>query len=279
MPRHKNQPNQRPRYSTSDSDSDYYRPTPKRMNTKSYSYSCPKPINLTMSTTSDTTSTQSDQTVSTADLYKLMLTVKQNQDSLRTSLEQRISNLETKFTNEIKMSMKTLKDEMTLEFAQVDNKIKELETKMSNYESKQQEINNDLPSVSMKNVQPKLVFKNIKSEGLNTDSLETYVNGILRSIGLEFSVVSAQQIGNPNNGRVNNTQRPKPVLVTFADENQRVDVLKNKRKLKDINDYKNIYIETDRTRQERINDANMRQIIKSIPELQFRGGRVTVKQN
>ncbi|CAC5357550.1 unnamed protein product [Mytilus coruscus] len=279
MPRHKNQLNQRQRYSSSETESDSNRPNAKRMKAKSYSL----PINLTMSSKPEKTSSQPqpDHTVSTNDLYQLMLTVKQNQDSLRTSLEQRITNLETKFTDEIKLNMKTLKDEMSLEFAQVDNKIKELEIKMSNFELNQQDTNNTQSSVIEKSVQSKLVFKNIKTDGVNNDGLKTYINGMLNALGLEFSVVSAQQIGNPNNGTVNtgNTSRPKPVIVIFADEKQRIDVLKNKRKLKDIDEYKNIYIETDRTRQERMHEANIRQIIKSIPALQFKGGRVTQKSN
>ena len=133
-------------------------------------------------------------------------------------------------------NMKTLKDEMTLEFVQVDNKIKELEIKMSKYESDQHATNNGASTVSEKSVQSKLVFKNIKSDVIDTGSLKTYVNGILNALGLEFSVVNAQQLGNLNNGTTNasNASRPKPVIVTFAEEKQRIDDL-NKRKLKDIN--------------------------------------------
>lgn len=65
--------------------------------------------------------------------------------------------------------------------------------------------------------------------------------------------------------------------MTFANEKQRSEVLKNKRKLRDIEEHKTVFIEPDRSRHERIQEANMRRIVKSIPNLQFRGDRVVEK--
>ncbi|CAC5399201.1 unnamed protein product [Mytilus coruscus] len=208
-----------------------------------------------------------------------MLIIKENQDSLRISLEHRITNLKSKLTQEIQRHVKSLKDEMTLEFAHVDNKIKELQTKMSKYESSHN--TDSLPSVTNEdNSQHKLVFKNIKLKNNDQESLKAYVNCIIHSIGLYFNVVDAQQIG-LNNGAATkvNPTRTKPVIVSFQEGKHRVDVLKNKRKLKDIDDFKNIYIEPDRSCQERLQEANFRRLAKSIPNLQFRNGRVIEKQN
>lgn len=53
-----------------------------------------------------------DNKISRNDLYELMLTIKENL-FLRTSLEHRITNLVSKFTQEIQRHVKSLKDEMT----------------------------------------------------------------------------------------------------------------------------------------------------------------------
>lgn len=110
MPRYKNGP-RRPRYSSSDTDSEFYRPSPQRANTKSYT----APVDISLKPVMSDPS--KDNTISTNDLYQLMLSIKENQDSLRTSLKHRITNLESKFTQEIQRHVKSLKDEMTLEFA------------------------------------------------------------------------------------------------------------------------------------------------------------------
>ena len=128
MPKYKTNPLRRPRQSSSESDCDLFRPTPKRVNTKTYS----KPI-LTLENT--LSRKDADRNVSTNDLYALMHEIKQNQNSLRMSLEQRITNLESEFACEINKSMINLKEEMTLEFAKIENRFKTLEDKMMKYES------------------------------------------------------------------------------------------------------------------------------------------------
>ncbi|CAC5366952.1 unnamed protein product [Mytilus coruscus] len=148
-----------------------------------------------------------------------------------------MTNLEKTFAKEIKDNIGKLKDEMTLEFAQVDNKIKELELKMTDIELNQtQNVNNKMNSVNSK-----LVFKNVTQiDDENEDSLKDYVHGLLRSIELEIDIMNVYRINTPNNGNTNSTaeHRPKPLIVTMANDTQRDSVLKNKFKLNKITMYK-----------------------------------------
>ena len=123
-----------------------------------------------------------------------------------------------------------------------------------------------------------MVFKNINLDTSDIERLQAHINGILNAIDLNISVSKVQLIGGQNNGTFDNKRR-KAVLVTFANESQRSDVLKYKRKLKDTNDYKKVYIETDRSRHEQMQEANLRRIVRSIPSLQIRGGRVVEKSD
>ena len=63
-------------------------------------------------------------------------------------------------------------------------------------------------------------------------------------------------------------------IVTFRSTEQKASVLKSKRNLRNIEQYKRIYIEPDKTRQERIMQANTRKIVQRIAGLKVRGGRV-----
>ena len=50
-----------------------------------------------------------------------------------------------------------------------------------------------------------------------------------------------------------------------------------KRNLEDHEQVKHIYIETDKSRQGRIQEASIRRIVPSMPNRQLRGGRVLTK--
>ncbi|VDI21972.1 Hypothetical predicted protein [Mytilus galloprovincialis] len=179
-----------------------------------------------------------------------------------------MTNLESSFKQQIQINMGKIRDEMTLEFAEFDNKLKALDNKLK-------QPDNSVQITTQENfAQHKLIFKNVNytDDGDSTESLKAYVDGLLSNLDLNFTSLNVQRIGNHNNGT--DQQRPKPLIVTFHNAKDRIDVLKKKRLLNTKDDYKNIYIETDRTRQERMQEANIRRIVKKIPELEFKGGRV-----
>ncbi|CAG2185111.1 unnamed protein product [Mytilus edulis] len=234
MSRYKNKPSFAPQfarnYSSSDTDNDQsYCPTPKRISTMSSTNTSPSPSHAAKTEKS------------TDDLFQILITIKDNQESMRKSLEQRMTNLEKNFTREIKENMDKLKSEMTLEFAQVDNKIKELETKMKDVEFKlTQNVNIENSGNS---VHPKLVFKNVQPiDNESEESLKVYANGLLRALELDFDVLKVERItAHLNRTAASPNQRPKPLIVSFADETQRTNVLRNKRKLKNNENFSNIY--------------------------------------
>ena len=61
--------------------------------------------------------------------------------------------------------------------------------------------------------------------------------------------------------------RTRPGIVTFRSAEQNASVLKSKSNLGDIERYKNIYIEPDKTRQERIIEANTCKIVQRLTGL------------
>ena len=57
-----------------------------------------------------------------------------------------------------------------------------------------------MASLPLEKCAAKTCIKNIKSDVVDIDSLKTHVIGITNVLGLEFTAVNAQQIGNPNSG-------------------------------------------------------------------------------
>ncbi|CAG2202982.1 unnamed protein product [Mytilus edulis] len=204
-------------------------------------------------------------TRSVNDIYDLLTKVSNNQESLRQSMEQRITNLEVSFKTEISSKMKSLKDEINIEFAKFDNEIQSLKHKIDTLEKGESSTNTQ---VSQNITHSKLVFKNVPNTdtGDSEDSLKAYINGIITYLELDFNVTTVQCVGS------NTNQQNKTVLVNFDNETQRVNVLKKKRKLKDNPMYSHVYVESDKTRHERMQEANIRKIIKTIPSLEIRGG-------
>ncbi|CAG2254736.1 unnamed protein product [Mytilus edulis] len=202
-------------------------------------------------------------TRSVNDIYDLLTKVSNNQESLRQSMEQRITNLEVSFKTEISSKMKSLKDEINIEFAKFDNEIQSLKHKIDTLEKGESNT-----QVSQNITHSKLVFKNVPNTdtGDSEDSLKAYINGIITYLELDFNVTTVQCVGS------NANQQNKTVLVNFDNETQRVNVLKKKRKLKDNPMYSHVYVESDKTRHERMQEANIRKIIKTIPSLEIRGG-------
>ncbi len=104
------------------------------------------------------------------------------------------------------------------------------------------------------------------------------VERVLTAINVDVKIVCARRVGDRSaqvNGRHN---RPRPAIVTLESTAQRIVVLRAKNALRLNDAFKSIYIEPDKTRHERIVEANMRTIARKIGGLRVRGGRIIDQQ-
>lgn len=140
---------------------------------------------------------------------------------------------------EIKDSIGKLNKYLSFEFAQVDNEIIELELKIVDIELKETQ-NVD---VKMNSVNPKLVKNVTQIDPKNEDSLKDYVHGLLHPVELEIDILNLKRINTSNNGNAYPSfeQRPKPRIVTIANDTQRDTVLKKKFNLINYNVYKYLH--------------------------------------
>jgi len=135
----------------------------------------------------------------------------------------------------------------------------------------------------------KLIFKNIKSEDIedleDTIYIRTYVESIIRAIELDPKIQDVKilnkanivNIKNERSGKGSGATRKRAKVVTavyFRNDADMHNVLKNKRKLKDNERFSHLYIEVDKTKHERQTEANIHKLLKTLPTLKLRGGRV-----
>ena len=128
-----------------------------------------------------------------------------------------------------------------------------------------------------------MIFKNIKQEDISDiedlDSVKLFIDNIIKEIEVDTESINIEILNRnaySDNSKSNGPQRRamSVISVYFPNDEDRKQVLKNKRKLKNIEKLSHIYIEVDKTRYERQTEANLRKIIKTVPTLRMRGGKI-----
>ncbi|MES9881326.1 MAG: hypothetical protein ABW185_10640 [Sedimenticola sp.] len=166
---------------------------------------------------------------------------------------------------------KHVNERLDAEFRQMNDKLKTMETQISD---------RDLTPRSELDTMRNLCFKCIEETDADdsVDNLIECVERVLTAINVDVKIVCARRVGDRSaqvNGRHN---RPRPAIVTLESTAQRIVVLRAKNALRLNDAFKSIYIEPDKTRHERIVEANMRTIARKIGGLRVRGGRIIDQQ-
>ena len=217
---------------------------------------------------------------------QLITEVKVSQDLLRASIDQRLTNIEKMFKMQLETCMKDLKDSIDLDMAKMENRIMAMEDKICSLETpagSSTGATGNTETYMRQSDESVLIFKNlVETESETIDELKTYVQSILSSIDTHADVISLERLGkqttsDSSDHSENQRKWERPVKVVFANREQRNAILRAKRKLKSSEHFSDVYVEPDRTRHERIIEANIRAIVKSMPTLEIRRGRVATK--
>ena len=266
-------PHRRPRVSSSGSETDT--PLRKRQNIEKLE----NMANLTL------------KEVNLTDLYSLMLDMKTAQDEMKknqehfqitvqtqiTALESKIDTKMDSVHRHIEKEINEVKLEMMQEKEKHDEQMRNLQSQVSRAETEVKKI----PKKSSDEY--KLIFKNIKQENISDiedlDSVKLFIDNIIKEIEVDTESINIEILNRnaySDNSKSNGPQRRarSVISVYFPNDEDRKQVLKNKRKLKNIEKLSHIYIEVDKTRYERQTEANLRKIIKTVPTLRMRGGKI-----
>lgn len=115
-----------------------------------------------------------------------------------------------------------------------------------------------------------LVVKGFQEDTGETDAdLVHKCEQLLTQLQVQVQVTVAQRLGSVGQGR-----RPRPVAMTLATHEAVKQVMRNKRRLKDVQAYSAVYVEPMRPAEVRSMEANIRRLTKEHPTLEYRRGRV-----
>ena len=215
------------------------------------------------------------------DIYGMLENMNKSNKETWSSMEKRLDKFELDMKRHIDSSVSSLRTDMNTEFKRVDDQIRQMQEQIRLLESAPPPPpapNINLPRSEL-DTNRNLCFKNIIEDdaGDIVENLKRHVENILDSLNIASDVICVKRIGEipaePITGPFRQP-RPRPAIVTFHSVEQKASVLKSKRNLRNNEQYKHIYIEPDKTRQERIMEANTRKIVQKLAGLKVRGGRV-----
>lgn len=213
------------------------------------------------------------------DVYTYLVKMENTNQETRRIMENRLDKFEVDMKSYLNSTITSLRADMSTEFNRVDAQIQGVHEKIQSMESQINPLITDMNPRSEFDTVRNICIKNINEtdEGDSVDNLKNSVAQIFTALSVDVNMVCARRVGKRGD-QVNDDQtRPRPAIITLESTAQRNTVLKAKASLRLTDEYKRIYIETDKTRHERISEANMRTIAKKIG-LTVRGGRIIKPQ-
>ena len=183
------------------------------------------------------------------------------------------SQVMKKFADVMNTAVSTLKEELGEEIDELSQRIKKLEDR-EKVEQERMDVDSN-SSVNL-NASVNVIVRNLPER--ENESTVNEVNSLIKD-GLnirDITVVSAVR-------KVNSFDSSKTgvVVAKFRTKEEKYTVMKSKRKLKDSRRYEKVFIEHDLPRHQRVMNANIRTIVKTLGKenLEIAGARVKVRES
>lgn len=208
-----------------------------------------------------------------SELKSLVVGLTGSMNSFCQMITQRMDNLEKTIPNtiaslidsKISSEMKKVKQQFQKELKTVSDKVENIEKSYANA-AKQQPTSDEAIRVIVRNLPES-----------NGENVLNKVNALIKD-GLhlkDVKAVSADRKKSYKEGKYG------VVIVVFKSLNEKRKVMDKKRNLKDSRNFKDIFIENDLSKSQRILNNNLRNIVNAIGEnrLEIKGGRVRTRES
>ena len=126
-------------------------------------------------------------------------------------------------------------------------------------------INNDARPANrepVNNVEQTLIISNFKEDTDDTLTLKDRISDLIKALGDQVadavSVMQVKRLAGRN-------EKPGLVKVALDTTDSKIKVLKAKKKLQCISEYKNVWIRSSKSHAERIQEQNIKQLLQLIP--------------
>ncbi|XP_071091296.1 uncharacterized protein MCAP_0864-like [Haliotis cracherodii] len=180
----------------------------------------------------------------------------------------------------VNIKLQEVREDMKCEIKQINNRISKIDSKQSTEIDNVNKQLNDMKSAVGKKeedlIKLNLIFRNvIESEGEN---VKNKVNSVLKD-GMrlkDVDIVHAERKSNREESRY-----PGVIVATCRSMEDKSLILQSKSKLQHSRNFKDIFIMNDKTRQQRLHEANLKTIAIAIgnEKVRVRGARLQVNRS
>ena len=179
-----------------------------------------------------------------------------------------------KLTDVVSSAVSTLKEELGDEIDDLSRRLRKLEEREER-EQNRMIVDDIVISDSINNTNMNMIVRNLPER--NSENTVAEVNCLIKD-GLKIRDITVESATRKNSNK-NGENKPGIVVAKFKSKEEKTTVMKNKNKLKDSRRYSNVFLEHDIPRHQRMLNANIRTIVKTLgrQELEFDGARVKVK--
>lgn len=210
---------------------------------------------------------------SNADIVTLLQDLKSGQESLKRTLESKIDKLRHELNASITDKIKAMKDDMHLELGILDKKFEELERKTNARLVAIEQIQN-VPRPEGHDAANSQSINPLKDTERCVIAMGVHYSGESEDLGaivqrLVDTLNSTRETIQPVAWmRLPQRDQNKPPLVKIALENreQKVNVLKMKKNLKENADFRHVWIRSSQTHAERLLHLNFKKFLSIVPE-------------
>lgn len=230
-----------------------------------------------------------------ANLAEVLDKVLQGQNDIKSSLNASILNTSKSLETMINRKMEDLRAEVNTKFNAVSAEIQALKTRVEAVEQRPAAdisqadltpLTRRIESVETQvaaadqyySTAPTLIVKGLQeANGETEDSLKTECQSILNALlpTQPVRITAAKRLGTEHPRR----RGPRLASIMMRSTEDLKIVMRNKRRLKDIDEGKDIYIEPSKPDEMRKLESSIRQLAKQHPTLEYKRGQVKVKAN
>ncbi|WAQ96050.1 hypothetical protein MAR_028740, partial [Mya arenaria] len=211
----------------------------------------------------------SDLSVKIDQVLSIVGDMKVTQEGMKRTLESKIDNLKNEMMKNIDTKLKSLKNEISLDIGKETSRIDGLMDSMKDIQVRLRAVEDGTPSPAeprevdhLNDPDYCIIATGIPKQ--DDEDLFEKANSLIRALGenVYSRVTVTGTIRLPSKLR----GKPGPLKISFGSTPEKVLVLRHKMKLKDMENYQDVFIKSSKSHAERLIELNARTILRQLPQ-------------
>ncbi|WAR27806.1 hypothetical protein MAR_013510, partial [Mya arenaria] len=211
----------------------------------------------------------SDLSVKIDQVLSIVGDMKVTQEGMKRTLESKIDNLKNEMMKNIDTKLKSLKNEISLDIGKETSRIDGLMDSMKDIQVRLRAVEDGTPTPAeprevdhLNDPDYCIIATGIPKQ--DDEDLFEKANSLIRALGenVYSRVTVTGTIRLPSKLR----GKPGPLKISFGSTPEKVLVLRHKMKLKDMENYQDVFIKSSKSHAERLIELNARTILRQLPQ-------------